>query len=73
MIRLLLSSAALLLTLGLASCASDGGGGYSTSSGMATDPAYGQPKVPPMAEARSIDEQDCTKPMRLSGGNLRCK
>jgi len=58
----------------LASCSSESArdNGMSVSY-MATDPTYGQAKVPPMAEGRAIDDQDCTRPMKPTGGNLRCK
>ena len=29
--------------------------------------------VPGMEESRKVNEQDCTKPIDLSAGNLRCK
>lgn len=69
--RLLLSLA--VLALGAAACASDEPSGRYGGAGMATDAAYGQAKVPPMAEGRTIDEEDCTQPLKLPGGNLRCK
>ena len=34
-----------------------------------TDPRY----VPPMDPARDVSEQDCTKPVDLTRGNLKCK
>ncbi len=47
-----------------------GGGGFS-STGLSTfrDPR----KAPPLEERRKVSEQDCTKPVDLSSGNLRCK
>jgi len=61
----------------LASCSTDSPrGDYGMSGGMdtyATDSAYGQAKVPPMADDRAIDDEDCTKPMKMTGGNLRCR
>jgi len=34
-----------------------------------TDPAY----APRMDSSRKIDDQDCTKPVVLDQGNLRCR
>jgi hypothetical protein len=45
---------------------SGGGGG-----GMARAPD--SRKVPPLAEDRKISEQDCSKPIDWSAGNLKCK
>ena len=45
-----------------------GGGGSSMRTGMGElRPA------PPMDAARKVTEQDCSKPIDLQGGNLRCK
>ena len=30
-------------------------------------------RVPPLDPERKVIEQDCTKPVDLTGGNLRCK
>lgn len=30
-------------------------------------------KPPPMAPSRRVTEQDCSKPVDLSAGNLKCK
>ena len=30
-------------------------------------------RAPPMDKTRKVKEQDCSKPVDLSGGNLRCK
>jgi hypothetical protein len=52
-----------------------GGGGVvlgtSVVAGRAlyTDPRY----VPPMDPERAVSEQDCTKPVDLRRGNLKCK
>ena len=36
--------------------------------------AYMDPrKAPPLVADRKINEQDCTRPVSLSAGNLRCK
>jgi hypothetical protein len=35
---------------------------------------YNDPrKAPPLDAARKVSEQDCTKPVDLEAGNLRCK
>jgi hypothetical protein len=34
---------------------------------------YTTPKPSPMAEDRKINEQDCSKPVSVYEGNLRCK
>lgn len=33
----------------------------------------GRPPEPQMAPDRTVNEQDCTKPIDLTGGNLLCK
>ena len=40
-----------------------------SSNRMAHDPRT----APPLDPARRVNEQDCTKPVELSAGNLRCK
>jgi hypothetical protein len=30
-------------------------------------------KAPPLAPARKVSTQDCSKPIALDGGNLRCQ
>ena len=40
-----------------------------SSNRMAQDPRT----APPLDPARRVNEQDCTKPVELSAGNLRCK
>jgi hypothetical protein len=45
---------------------SGGGGG-----GMARAPE--SRKVPPLAKGRKISEQDCSKPVDWTAGNLKCK
>jgi hypothetical protein len=35
--------------------------------------AYADARAPDMQPDRSISEQDCTKPIDFSAGNLRCK
>ena len=64
----------LAFAAALASCSGDAARDEGMSASYsATDASYGQAKVPPMASGRAIDEQDCTRPMKLTGGNLRCK
>ena len=46
-----------------------GGGGSSTGRTMVRDPR----KAPPLEESRKVNEQDCSKAVDLSAGNLRCK
>jgi len=36
-------------------------------------PAYDAGRAPELAEDRKVTEQDCSKPVDLSDGNLRCK
>jgi len=59
----------LLLVLAAASCATerrDSSYGMSVTSSAAGGPA-------PLAPARTVAEQDCTKPIALGRGNLRCR
>ena len=46
-----------------------GGGGSSRSRTMVRDPRH----APPLEEHRKVSEQDCSKPVDFSAGNLRCK
>jgi hypothetical protein len=59
----------LLLVLAAASCATerrDSSYGMSVTSSAAGGPA-------PLDPARTVAEQDCTKPIALDRGNLRCR
>ena len=48
-----------------------GGGGSSSTTGRTT---YRDPRqAPPLEENRKVSEQDCSRPVDLSAGNLRCK
>jgi len=48
-----------------------GGGGAFTTTGRTM---YRDPRsAPPLEERRKVTEQDCSKPVDLSSGNLRCK
>jgi hypothetical protein len=42
-----------------------GGGGYGTR--------YDPRTAPPLDPARKVNEQDCSKPVDLAAGNLKCK
>ena|ERR1044071_6082679 len=53
---------------------------YRTSMEMRSSPSFGGPygafwarPVPELDSDRRISEQDCTKPLDLSMGNIRCK
>ena len=45
------------------------GGGGGGGGRMLRDPR----KAPPLDESRKVSEQDCSKPVDLLAGNLRCK
>ena len=45
------------------------GGGFSSQGRM----QYDSRNAPPLAEKRKVNEQDCTKPIDPTAGNLRCK
>ena len=48
-----------------------GGGGSFSNTGRAT---YRDSRsAPPLEEKRKVSEQDCTKPVDPTSGNLRCK
>lgn len=55
------SFAAVLIGLGLVSATVHGGAPESPAAAPELDPR------------RTVSEQDCTRPLDLSGGNLRCK
>ncbi len=60
---------ALLLVVAVASCATQG---RDSSYGMSvTYSAAGRPAS--LDPARTVAEQDCTKPIALDRGNLRCR
>jgi len=52
-----------------------GGGAVVLGSGVVAGRAlYPDPRfVPPMDPEREVSEQDCTKPVDLTRGNLKCK
>ena len=69
------STAALLLSIGLAAAIASRddmayGTRYTANPFMAVTDT---PRAPAMAQDRRINEQDCTKPIDLTAGNLRCK
>jgi hypothetical protein len=48
-----------------------GGGGTSITGNRAM---YRDPRsAPPLVEKRKVNEQDCSKPVDMQAGNLRCK
>jgi hypothetical protein len=50
-----------------------GGGSFSRRSGRSGRYARYYGPTPELDPSRKINEQDCTKPIVLDGGNLRCK
>ena len=73
----------LFLTVSLPLHAAKGNGGPSPASQMQSKSAsgsggggrhYEDPRhAPPMDPRRKVNEQDCSKPVKLDGGNLKCK
>ncbi len=62
----------LLLVVAAASCATERQGSSYGSYGMSvTYSAAG--RAAPLDPARTVAEQDCTKPIALDRGNLRCR
>ena len=55
---------------GLAAVSSPGPASIVTGRGRAMRDPRGAPELDP---TRKVSEQDCTKPLDLDGGNLRCK
>ena len=52
----------------------DSSHGSSSAGGGGSGRRYVDPrKAPPLDETRKVSEQDCSKPVDLFGGNLRCK
>ena len=68
------STAAVVFSIGLAAIIASRDGDYGTRYGanpfMAITDA---PRAPELAPERRINEQDCSKPIDLSAGNLKCK
>jgi len=51
-----------------------GGGSVVLGTGVAAGALYADPRqVPPMDRSREVSEQDCTKPVDLTRGNLKCR
>jgi hypothetical protein len=65
------TGAAMVLVCGIASCAS---GRSSEDYRMSvTSEAYVTSRAPRLDRDRKVAEQDCSKPVDLFRGNLRCK
>lgn len=70
------AAAALILALATASCATNGGApgaSYGMAGRSVGNPATGSASPLAMDPQRKIAEQDCSKPVALDQGNLRCK
>ena len=64
----------ILLIFTICGCAAEGGGvGYSNRSSMQSSPYGAGTSVPALDPSRKVNEQDCTKSIELTNGNLRCK
>ena len=71
----------LFLAVSLHAHAAKGNGGPSVASQMqstghgggAGRRYYDPRRAPPMDPKRKVNEQDCSKPVTLDGGNLKCK
>lgn len=59
-------------TLGSAPDVSHGTQGHGGGSGR-HDPRLDPRSVPPLAPDRKVSEQDCSKPVDLTAGNLKCR
>ena len=67
-------AAAIVLVICTASCASSNSpGGYGMSGSTAGATTYTTFAAAPMDPNRKVAEQDCSKPVELDRGNLRCK
>jgi hypothetical protein len=83
MMRAFALSALLLLATANPVFAAKGNGGPSPAAQMQSSRAggggggghaYMDPrKAPPLDPARKVNEQDCSKPLELFSGNLKCK
>jgi hypothetical protein len=68
------NAAAIILMISTASCASrESPGAYRMSRSTATSATYMPSRPAPLDPTRKIVEQDCSKPVELHRGNLRCK
>ncbi len=63
---------ALALTLA-AACSSDPARDSYGMGRSAASPTQAVTAAPPMDPGRKVSEQDCSRPLDLSAGNLRCK
>jgi hypothetical protein len=70
---------AVLLLAALAAGCSGTGGRFDPDvvdkrdSGTAANPVVQEGYVPPLDETRKVSEQDCSRPVDTSGGNLMCR
>ena len=64
----------LLLSLAICGCSTQDPAVYGNTAAMQSSnrnaPAA---PIPPLESSRKVNEQDCTKSIDLTGGNLRCK
>jgi len=64
---------AIALSFSAISCAtSESTPEYRMPSSAASDPSYASSTPPPMDPSRKIAEQDCSQPIELDKGNIRC-
>ena len=73
----------LFLAVSLPAHAAKGNGGPSPASQMQAGGVHGgggggrryedPRRAPPMEPKRKVNEQDCSKPVNLDAGNLKCK
>jgi hypothetical protein len=65
---------AIAFSVGAVSCAKSASTPeYRMPSSAASDPSYVTSEPPPLDPNRKIAEQDCSKPIELDKGNIRCK
>ncbi len=66
---------AVLIVLLAAGCVGrfDADSAAKRDSGTAANPVVEEGYVPPMDERRKVSEQDCSKPVDITAGNLMCK
>ena len=70
-----LFAATLLSLAGCSSAPADDKPGYQMSDAPLANPVYDERELkgPPLDPSRKVSEQDCSKPVDLEHGNLRCK
>lgn len=69
-------AACLLIVLGLAACASTeppATGRYSMTAASDNNRTLAAGVPAPLDPTRPVSERDCSKPMDVGGGNLRCR